>query len=236
MFHYFCSCTHFLLYFHYFSRLLPQPHLILCTPALAEFSIWIFMISNITCLYFVPCFLIWPQAVPCLPSSLSLYFPSSTSHTRCSPASLSLPGNQFRSSLSQTQLLRLDTSSHPSHPFYSSAIQCHTLSSLLPRGETGLKHSISLGHTCSLALCTNLTPHPHGQPALGSLAPCAGMSPVHPQSHQPFGPSGRASPAPWLRWIGGRCSKQSCSCIEARAVCWVWVSWFFFFFLAGTYN
>ena len=155
-----------------------------------------------------------------LPLKLPLpLFPSSTSHTCRSPASLSHAISFYLHLSSQTELFWLDTSSRP-YPFYSSAIQCHTLSSLLPWGETRLKCSFSLGHVHSLALCANLSPHPHRRQLSRAACVCQSsptcrhvLSPLTEPSA--FWGSGRAAPAPWLRWTDRRCFKQSCSCIQA---------------------
>lgn len=111
-------------------------------------------------------------------------------HTHAALLHFSLTCNQFLSS-SQTQLFWLDTSLHPSYPFYPSTIQHHTLSFLLPRGETRLKHSISLRHIHPLALCTKLTPHPHSQQL--SRASCAWQS--SPMRRRVLSPP--AEPAAW---------------------------------------
>lgn len=145
--------------------------------------------------------------------------PPFLSHTCCSPASLSHAISSYLHLSSQTQLFWLDISSHP-YPRYSSTIQCHTLSLLLPQGDTRLKCSISLGPADSLALCANLTPCPHSQQwswaaRVWQSSPMCRHVLRLPTEPPAFWGSGTATPAPWHQWTDRRYSKQICSYIQA---------------------
>lgn len=148
-----------------------------------------------------------------------------------SPAPLS--HNQFLSSsfFSDTALLAwhiLFQSNPVSHVIFPPAVgRGQAQAQCFPR--THLLSPLPSVLTSSLILMAGSCP---GQPVFGSPDPGAEMSSVHPQSQQPFLTLVELFLPLGFGGTERRCSKQGCSCTQARAGCWIF--WVFSSFPAGT--
>lgn len=142
-----------------------------------------------------------------------------------SPAPLSISSHLHLSS--QTQLFWLDTSCCP----YNSIPDKSSVTYYLPSccGERPSSSAVFPYDTFALplVLCANLIPDPYGWQL--SWVACVWQS--RPRCRDVFSPPReptafsdfrRVIAAPWLQWTERRCSKQGCSCIQARAGGWVW--------------